>query len=111
MKKNILSCILFVLFAFFSNGGSFATNYTWTGNKSNLFNKDSNWTPIGIPGTVDNITIVTGANTVSLSSNVSVANFAMTSGSFNLQGYNFTATGTATVSGGTLSNGKFYIRS
>ena len=39
------------------------TSYTWNGSISTDWNTSGNWTPNGVPGTADNVTIVTGSNT------------------------------------------------
>ena len=110
---NYLSKRTLIFFGFFFFASSYvqmkAANYTWTGNISTSWSLDSNWSPIGVPGINDNVTIVTGSNQVYLNGNISITNFTLTSGTFNLQGYSFTVKGTPTLNGGTVTNGKFFI--
>jgi len=87
-----------------------ATSYTWTGSTSTNWATSTNWSPNGIPGATDNVTIVTGSNQVYLDMTRSVTNYTMSSGTFNLQTYTFNVTGTFQSNVGTISNGILNIR-
>ncbi|MBS1664235.1 MAG: T9SS type A sorting domain-containing protein [Bacteroidetes bacterium] len=103
---------LLLLFLAFSQDTKAQTNYTWNGSTSTDWNTAANWTPNGIPGAADNITIVTGANTCLLNANAGISNFKLTSGTFDLGGYTLTINGaTATFSTGTVQNGTMNIPS
>lgn len=61
---------LFVLF--FAAQGVWGTDYTWNGSASDgLWNNQENWTPNGIPGVNDQVTL-TGDEEITLSNNTSV---------------------------------------
>src|SRR6202000_2854033 len=62
------------------------------------------------PGSVDNVTIVTGSNTCQLSANQTIGNFTLTSGILDLGGKTLTVNGaTATFTKGTVQNGALNI--
>lgn len=78
------------------------TSYTWTGTTSTNWNTNTNWSPGGIPGATDHVTIVTGSNVCALAGNTTVTNVTMTSGTLNVGTYTFTSTGTANFRAGTV---------
>lgn len=57
-----------------------AISYTWVGTTSTAWATNTNWSPLGIPGVADSVTIGTNA-TVTISSNYTVASLTMKSGS------------------------------
>lgn len=79
------------------------TSYTWNGSASMNWNVASNWTPNGIPGAPDNVTIVTGSNNCVLAANTSVNNITMTSGTLNVGAYTLSASGNAAFTAGTIN--------
>src|ERR1700761_5621572 len=86
------------------------TSYTWNGSLSSAWNTPGNWTPSGVPGSADNVTIVTGSNICQLSLNQNIGNFTLTSGTLDLGGNTLTLNGTtATFTKGTVQNGTFNI--
>jgi len=99
--------------------GVAGTNYTWTGNTGTLWNTPTNWSPNGVPGTSDNVTIpattnkptvnvaeacgsvsITGTTTLTLSYPLTV------SGALSIGGntFTFTVAGTNAVSFGGLTD-------
>src|SRR5579859_5676249 len=87
------------------------TSYTWKGTLSTNWNVAANWMPNGIPGTADNVTIVTGSNTCVLSSAVSISNLTVTSGVLDLGGFALTMGGSAvSCAGGTVQNGWLVVQ-
>ncbi|MGE3823759.1 MAG: T9SS type A sorting domain-containing protein [Bacteroidia bacterium] len=106
MKKlTILFCSL-ILQLVINNEQLFATSYTWNGTTSTAWGTGTNWTPNGVPGSGDNVTIVTTSNQPVYDGVAGVTNFTMTSGTLNLGGYQLNITGTATFNGGTINNGR-----
>jgi hypothetical protein len=98
--------ILLTGFSLFGLTGQSQINYTWNGTLSTDWNTAGNWTPNGIPGAADNVTIVTGSNTCLVGTTVSIANFKLTSGTLDLGGSTFTVSGaTVTFTAGTVQNG------
>jgi hypothetical protein len=86
------------------------TSYTWNGSISTAWNNPSNWTPAGIPGTADNITIVTGGNICLLNASAAINNIILNSGQLNLNGFALTANGTtATFNAGSVQNGTLTV--
>jgi hypothetical protein len=86
------------------------TAYTWNGSISATWNVAGNWTPNGIPGTLDNVKIVTATNDCQLSANAAISNINLTSGTLDLGGFTLTVGGsTALFSTGTVQNGTITI--
>jgi hypothetical protein len=86
------------------------TSYTWNGSASTAWNNATNWTPNGIPGSADNVTIVTGSNTCQLNATSSINNFTLTSGTLDLGGFTLTVAGpTVVFTKGTVQNGAFTV--
>ncbi len=86
------------------------TNYTWNGSVSTAWYTGANWTPNGVPGASDNVTIVTGGNVCVVNLNTSINNLTFTSGTLDLGGNTLTANGTtASFSNGTVQNGSLVV--
>lgn len=85
------------------------TSYTWNGSSSTDFATAANWTPSGVPGSGDNITIVTTSNDPVLDGNRTVNNLTITTGILKLAGYNITVANSGTFNGGTIQNGKLIM--
>ncbi len=90
---------------------SYATSYTWNGATSTSWATSTNWTPNGVPGAADNVTIVTATNQPTYNGIAGVTNITMTSGTLNLGGYTLNVSGAGTFNGGTVSNGKVNVSS
>src|SRR5258708_19930829 len=93
MKGVVLTLCL----GFFLHARS-QTSYTWKGTVSTDWNTAANWLPNGIPGGVDNVTIVTGSNTCVLAAATSVNNLTVSSGALDLGGVSFIVTPTPAFS-------------
>jgi hypothetical protein len=86
------------------------TSYTWNGTVSTAWNTPGNWSPNGVPGGADNVTIVTGSNTCILNASSPINNLTLTSGTLDLGSATLTVGGsTATFSSGTVQNGTLTI--
>lgn len=86
------------------------TSYTWNGSLSSAWSTAGNWTPNGIPGSADNVTIVPGSNICQLAANQSIGNFILNNGTLDLGGATLTINGaTATFTKGTVQNGVLNI--
>jgi len=86
------------------------TAYTWNGSISANWNVAGNWTPNGIPGTLDNVKIVTATNNCQLTANTSITTINLTSGTLDLGGLTLTVgSGTAQFSAGTVQNGTITV--
>ncbi|MFN5032733.1 MAG: hypothetical protein ACK5FX_10985 [Flavobacteriia bacterium] len=57
MKGFLFSLLIMTLFSALRA----QTNYSWNGSASTAWATASNWTPTGVPGASDNVTIVTGS--------------------------------------------------
>jgi len=87
-------------------GTSFAqTSYTWNGSTNSDWNTASNWTPNGVPGNADQVTIGSTANDPVLSANSAVADFSITSATLTLNGNTLTTSNSASFSGSTITSG------
>ena len=101
--RVILLCAIFVLGA----GNLFAqTTYTWIGSTGD-WDVSANWTPTGVPGTLD--TAIVNGGTITLNADVTVANLeiaANLNGDFDLEvtnlmvwnGQSIRGSGTLTIS-------------
>ncbi|MCG3165591.1 MAG: hypothetical protein POELPBGB_01359 [Bacteroidia bacterium] len=105
--KSFLLTLFCVCYSFFT----FGTSYTWTGTTSTAWGTNTNWSPNGIPGASDNVTIVSASNNPTYNGVAGVTNITMTSGTLNLGGYTMNVSGTGTFNGGTVTNGKLNISS
>ncbi|HXD79073.1 MAG TPA: hypothetical protein VN616_14750 [Puia sp.] len=85
-------------------------SYTWTGATSTSWTTATNWSPAGVPGAADNVTIVTGTNTCKLAASVSIGNLTLTSGTLDLNGGTLTVNGSnAQFTAGTIQNGTLTV--
>jgi hypothetical protein len=110
MKRPLHSTLLLACFFLFGKAGQSQTSYTWNGSLSTDWNAAANWTPNGIPGAADNVTIVTGSNTCLLGANAGLTNFKLTTGTLDLGGFTLSINGaTATFSAGTVQNGTLVV--
>ena len=106
MKRPILIVTLLCLFI----AVEAQTSYTWNGSLSAAWNTPGNWTPNGVPGSADNVTIVTGSNTCQLSASQSINNFTLTSGTLDMGGATLTIGGaTVTFTKGMVQNGTLLV--
>lgn len=88
------------------------TSYTWNGSSSTDFATAANWTPNGVPGSGDNITIANVTNDPVLDGNRTVNNLTLSSGAvLDMDGHTLTVNGTATLNAGTVTDGLFYKNS
>lgn len=86
------------------------TSYTWNGSVSTAWNTPGNWTPNGVPGPADNVTVVTGSNTCILNTSSTINNLTLTSGTLDLGASTLTVAGTtATFTSGTVQDGTLTI--
>src|ERR1700733_8886669 len=93
---------IIVLFLFWQSIKA-QTSYTWNGSVSTNWNVAGNWTPNGIPGTLDNVKVVTATNNCKLSANTGVWHVNLSSGTLDLGGNTLTVGGdTALFSAGTV---------
>jgi hypothetical protein len=99
--------LLFIILLTFLQPISAQTSYTWNGSLSSSWNTAGNWTPNGIPGTADNVTIVTGSHTCQLNATTTINNFTLTSGTLDMGGDTLTTSTAATFTSGTAQNGTF----
>ncbi|MEP7264967.1 MAG: hypothetical protein ABI772_10740 [Bacteroidota bacterium] len=103
--------IFFIAFIYMNLGSSkkavAGVTYLWKGNTSSEWNTASNWSPNGIPGPADNVTINngTGANFPKIGSSITFNQLAMSSGTLDLNGFTLTISGTISLSSCTVSNG------
>jgi len=103
--------LLFISLLIFLQPISAQTSYTWNGSLSSSWNTAGNWTPNGIPGAADNVTIVTGSHTSQLNATTAVNDFTLTSGTLDMGGDTLTASTAATFTSGTAQNGTFLMPS
>jgi hypothetical protein len=103
VMKHLL--ILFLSLSFVTVFGQ--TSYTWNGSTSTNWNTGTNWSPNGIPGSADNVTIVPGANNCILAANTSVTNLTITNGVLNLNGFTLNTSGVVACNSGTCTGGTF----
>lgn len=95
---------LFLTVLFFSSR-IYAISYTWNGSVSSDFGTAANWSPMGVPGAVDDIIITSAGQSPVFDELPGVRNFTINSGSFNINGFFFLIRGTANFNGGSVVNG------
>lgn len=106
MKSFLLTALLFVLLQTVQS----QISYTWNGSVSSDWNTSTNWTPNGIPGATDNVTIVSAANICTLSANQAISNFILGSGTLDAGGFTLIVNGaTASFTNGTVQNGTLTV--
>lgn len=86
------------------------TSYTWNGGTDSDWATSSNWTPNGVPGSSDDVIVVSATNDLELDQNRTVNEFRINSGTFDLNGYELTMNGDAAFISGTITNGKILPR-
>ncbi len=108
-RQSRLPFLLALLFSLQSACMLAQTSYTWrAAATSSTWATAANWTPAGVPGATDHVTIVSSSNPPVLAANTSVNNFTISSGSINLGGNtlaiagNGSFTGASSVSNGTV---------
>ncbi len=100
------------MFAFFQGSASIlkAASYTWNGAVSTEWGNSSNWSPPGVPGALDNVTINTAvSNQPVWEENPGIKNLTISNGNLNLAGFSLSVTGTCIFSGGIVSNGTLIL--
>lgn len=110
MKFNNITIVLSV-FLILISGSVFGTNFTWLGDSSTAWNDPDNWSPIGLPDSLDNITISGNEPSPILSQNRKVNNLTITGDSILLGTYTLTFKGTGTFTSGVITNGTLQGRS
>ncbi|MBC7862298.1 MAG: T9SS type A sorting domain-containing protein [Bacteroidia bacterium] len=105
--NRFLVAVVCLIFCFVQKANAVA--YTWNGVTSTAWATPTNWTPNGIPGVADNVTISNGAlaNQPVMGANRTVVNFTISAGTLNLSGFTLTVTGNSSCSGGSVNNGTF----
>jgi hypothetical protein len=90
-----------------------AAAFTWNGNVSSDWNTSANWSPAGIPGLADDVTINAsgGAFNPAWDELPGIRNITMSSRTLDLNGFALQISGTAVFSGGVVSNGSIVIAS
>jgi hypothetical protein len=92
------------------DGGSQAsTAYTWTGATSTAWSTATNWTPNGVPGSVDHMTVGSATRAPLLDANHSVLAFTINTGTLHLGGFTLKVNGDTYLSQGTLVNGSLVV--
>ncbi|UPT69004.1 MAG: hypothetical protein M0D57_10455 [Sphingobacteriales bacterium JAD_PAG50586_3] len=101
MKKLICLISFIALLGTYTNLNA-QTTKTWVGITS-AWGTASNWSPSGVPASIDHIVITSG--TPLLDANRSVKNITVSGGTVNLNGFTLTITGTTSLSAGTVNSG------
>ncbi len=85
------------------------TSYVWNGTTSTDWNTSTNWTPNGVPGAIDNVTIVTGSNNCILNASRAITNLTITSGTLNLNTFTLSPSGNIVFTAGTVTSGTLTV--
>lgn len=106
MKKLLLSLSSIVYCSLIiAPTGLAQTSRTWDGSSGTDWNTAANWTPSGVPATIDHVTIPNTTNKPVLDGNVTIANFSITGGELDLDGDTLTVNGTLSMTGGVVKDG------
>ena len=111
-KTCAKACYSFAILMLLGNLAANAqTQYTWSGGASGDWNIATNWTPNGIPGTNDEVTISNAS--VNTNGSRTVAKLTTTNANLDLDGVSniLAVNGGFTVSGGQFTNGKIVVNS
>jgi hypothetical protein len=106
MHSRLASCVLITIGVLFASTAAIAQT-SYTSNANGAWNTATTWSPNGIPGAIDSVTI-TGAHTVTLDSTRSITNVTV-NGALSLSSFTLSATnapgitGTLTGAGGSLT--------
>lgn len=92
----------------FISANSFAGSYTWTGTTSSSWAVSTNWSPNGLPGASDSITINSTSTNLVLTSKQTVKRLTINSDTLDLGGDTLEITGSAGFLGGKINNGVCY---
>lgn len=85
--------------------------YSWTGaGGTSDWNNPANWSPNGIPGSNDSVTIASATWSPGLNNNTTVTDLTMLSGTLQLNGQQLMVTGTARFTGGQVTNGTLNVQ-
>ncbi|MES2388582.1 MAG: gliding motility-associated C-terminal domain-containing protein [Bacteroidota bacterium] len=86
---------------------SLSAQRTWNGSQSSDWNTAANWTPAGVPGAADAVTIVSATNAAIITGTAQCGKFRINSGSLTLigAGNSLTANSGVTIAGGLLNMG------
>lgn len=82
-----------------------AASYNWNGTTSTAWSTSTNWTPNGVPGSGDNVTIFSSPNNPIYDGVAGVTDLTITSGILDLGGFTLTTSGTNLFTSGTVQNG------
>lgn len=106
MKLTLLVGALFVSLQILHS----QTSFTWNGTVSTSWGTAANWTPTGVPGSLDDVTIVAATNDCMLNSTTFVNNITVASGTLDLNGNLLTISGpNALFTSGTVRNGGLFV--
>lgn len=86
------------------------TSYTWNGSTSGSWGNAANWTPAGVPGGLDDVTIVAAPNDCKLNTTAFINNITVTSGTLDLNGNLLIVSGpNALFTSGLVRNGGLFV--
>ncbi|MEI9810716.1 MAG: Ig-like domain-containing protein [Bacteroidota bacterium] len=86
-------------------------SYTWTGNAGTVdWNTATNWSPNGIPGTNDSVSIISATNYPQLANNTTITDLTMLSDSLDMNSLQLMITGQVKFTGGLVRNGTLNIQ-
>jgi hypothetical protein len=105
MHNRLLKIVLAVLLIFNAEKSIYAASYIWSGANSSDWYDSGNWSPSGVPGAGDDVTINTGFAQIGIGS-VGVSGLTISGGTLQVSsGASLALNGTNVVSGGTLDIG------
>jgi fibronectin-binding autotransporter adhesin len=96
---------IFALLLLLGFGNALATSYTWNGGASGAWGTNTNWSPSGVPGAGDNITVNrAGGATILLNGSQSILNITLGDAGADVMTIQTGSSGTLTIaSGGAVS--------
>jgi len=98
--RPVAAITLLTAFLMFITSAAQATSYSWNASSGDWFT-NTNWSPIGVPGSGDNVTIG-NSGTCILNSDTGVTNFTLSNGTLDGSG-TLSASGTTSWSGGSMT--------
>lgn len=108
--KNHFKCLFLIVTFSFVSGEIWGISYTWTGSTNTDWNTSSNWSPNGVPGVSDHVTIGSTSNQVVLDQSRTITNLTITVDTLSLNGDTLTVNGIFMGTSGVITNGLLVCR-
>ncbi len=107
---RIVAVFCVAILSIINVNNSLAGSYTWTGSANKDWQNSANWSPSGIPGTSDTVTIGSGSDTIQIGANITINRLVMSGRTLHLNENELQISQRATLNGGKIYNGTLKMR-